>query len=254
MAPPVPPRSSWFRTFHPRPEAQTILVCLPYAGGSANAYFSLSKRLPAEIEVLSAQYPGRQDRIREPCLPTVPELARGAFEELTARVAGRSFALFGHSMGGAVAFELARLFERDASALPRALFVSGRRAPSVTGDRGVRFRDDAGLVDELRSLEGTDSRVLDEPDLLRLLLPMVRADYGAAETYQTGPDALVDSQVVALAGDRDPHVRIDEVAAWQDHTTAAFDLRVFPGGHFFTTEHEPEIAALVADTLRDPAR
>lgn len=254
MAPPVPPRSSWFRTFHPRPDARTTLVCLPYAGGSASAFFSLSESLPAEIEVLATQYPGRQDRIREPCLKTVPELARGAFEELGTLAEARPLALFGHSMGGAVAFELARLLERGGPAAPHALFVSGRRAPSIAGDRGIRFRDDEGIVDELRKLEGTDSRVLDEPELLRLVLPTVRADYGAAETYHTGADAMVGSPVVALTGDRDPHVRLDEAAAWRGHTTGAFDLKVFPGGHFFLTDHQPEIVALVTDTLRATAR
>ncbi|MFE2358432.1 thioesterase II family protein [Streptomyces parvulus] len=250
MASPVPPRSTWFRTFHPRPEARIALVCLPYAGGAASAFYSLSERLPAQIEALAAQYPGRQDRIREPYLTTVPDLARGAFEELGARVADRPFALFGHSMGGAVAFELARLLERDGPCAPLALFVSGRRAPSIAGDRGIRFRDDAGIIAELRELEGTDSRVLEEPELLRLVLPTVRADYAAAETYHRGAEVVVDSPVVALAGDRDPHVRLDEAAAWRGHTTGAFDLRVFPGGHFFLADHEPEIAALVTDTLR----
>ncbi|MEV3930488.1 MULTISPECIES: thioesterase II family protein [unclassified Streptomyces] len=253
MAPPVPHRSQWFRTFHPRPEARTTLVCLPYAGGAAQAFFSLSARLPDEIEVIAAQYPGRQDRLREPCLESVQEMARGAFAELRARVVGRPFALFGHSMGGAVAFELARLLEREGPAAPSALFASGRRAPSVSGDRGVRFLDDDGIVEVLRELEGTDSRVLDEPELMRLALPAIRADYGAAETYHTGADALVGTPIVALAGDRDSHVRLDEVSAWGEHTTGTFDMRVFSGGHFFLTDHEPEIAALVTDTLRATA-
>ncbi|WP_457777385.1 thioesterase II family protein [Streptomyces olivaceus] len=254
MAPPAPSKSSWFRTFHPRPQARFTLVCLPYAGGSASAFFSLSRQLPADVEVLAAQYPGRQDRLREPCLETVPDLARGAYDELGELLAGRPFALFGHSLGGAVAFELARLLERGGPAAPCALFVSGRRAPSVEGDRGVRFRDDEGLVDELRELEGTDSRVLDEPELLRLVLPTLRADYGAAETHRTGADAVVAGPVVALAGDRDPHVGLDEVEAWRGHTTGAFEMKVFPGGHFFLTDHEPEIAALVTDTLHATLR
>ncbi|MEV2245455.1 alpha/beta fold hydrolase [Streptomyces sp. NPDC049970] len=249
MAPSVPHGSQWFRTFHPRPEARTTLVCLPYAGGAAQAFFSLSARLPAEIEVIVAQYPGRQDRLREPCLETVPEIARGAFTELGARVAGRPFALFGHSMGGAVAFELARLLEREGPAAPSALFASGRRAPSISGDRGVRLLDDDGIVEVIRELDGTDSRVLDDPELLRLVMPAIRADYGAAETYHTGADALVGVPVVALAGDRDPHVRLDEVSAWRAHTTGTFDMKVFPGGHFFLTDHEAEIAGLVTDTL-----
>ncbi|WP_406150546.1 thioesterase II family protein [Streptomyces sp. NBC_01012] len=249
MAQPVLPRRQWFRTFHPRPDARTTLVCLPHAGGSASAFFSLSERLPAEIEIVAAQYPGRQDRLREPCLETVPDIARGASEELRALVAGRPFALFGHSMGGAVAFELARFLEREGPAAPGALFVSGRCAPSIAADRGIRFLDDDGFVEELRELEGTDSGVLDDPELLQLILPTVRSDYGAAETYHAGADALVGCPVVALAGDQDPHVTLDEAAAWRRHATGAFDMKVFPGGHFFLTDHEPEIAALIAETL-----
>ncbi|MEU2894179.1 thioesterase II family protein [Streptomyces albidoflavus] len=252
MARPLPSRNTWFRTFHARPDARVTLVCLPYAGGSASAFISLSERLPPWIEVFAAQYPGRQDRIREPCLTTVPELAEAAFEELRALAANRPCALLGHSMGAAVAFELTRLLERDGPAAPQALFVSGRRAPSISGDRGVRFRDDEGIVDELRELEGTDSRVFDEPELLGLILPTVRADYGAAEAYSTGPDAMVGSPVVALVGDRDHHVPMGEAAAWSEHTTGAFELEVFPGGHFFLTDNEPAIASLVTDTLRAP--
>ncbi|MEU1296623.1 alpha/beta fold hydrolase [Streptomyces sp. NPDC005840] len=254
MAPPVPSESPWFRRFHPRPDARTALVCLPHAGGSANAYFSLSQRLPADIEVLAVQYPGRQNRLREPCLGSAQELARGAFGDLGPELAGRPFAVLGHSMGAAVAFELTRLLEREGREAPAALFVSGRRAPSIPSDRGVRLRDDEGIVAEMRSLGGTDVGILDEPELLSLVLPSIRADYAVAETYDPGPDAVVRCDVVGLAGDRDPHVPSDDAAAWRDHTTGAFDLRFFPGGHFFLTDHEAEIAALVTETLRAPAR
>ncbi|MFS8204275.1 thioesterase II family protein [Streptomyces sp. CWNU-52B] len=246
--------SPWFRRFHPRPDARVALVCLPYAGGSASAYFSLSERLAAEVDVLATQYPGRQNRFHEPCLESVQELARGVFDDLGPLIAGRPFALLGHSMGAAVGFELARLLEREGPAAPLALFASGRRAPSIESDRGVRFLDDAGVVAELQSMEGTDGRILDEPELLQLLLPSVRADYVASETYDAGPGAIVGCDVVALAGDRDAHVGVDQVADWRDHTTGAFDLKVFPGGHFFVTDHEPEIASLVTATLRAAAR
>ncbi|MGW8066172.1 thioesterase II family protein [Streptomyces ziwulingensis] len=249
--PPAPTESPWFRRFHPRPDAPAVLVCLPYAGGSASAYFSLSRRLSGHsgVDVLATQYPGRQNRFTEPCLGSVPELARGVHEDLARVVAGRPFALFGHSMGAAVAFELTRNLEREGAAAPGTLVVSGRRAPSIGSDRGVHLRDDDGVIAELRALEGTDTRVLDEPELLSLALPSVRADYTAAETYRTGPDAVVHTDVVALTGDRDSHVDTDEAAAWRAHTTGSFDLRVFPGGHFFLNDHEAEIAVLLAGTL-----
>ncbi|MGX1915693.1 thioesterase II family protein [Streptomyces phaeochromogenes] len=250
MAPPVTPESQWFRRFHPRPDAEVALVCLPHAGGSASRYFALSQRLSAHIDVLAVQYPGRQNRLHEPCLDSVRDLARGVFEDLGPLAAGRPLALFGHSVGAAVAFELARLLENERPAGPRALFVSGRRAPSRGTDRGVRLLDDAGIIAELQGLRGTDARVLDDPELLQLLLPSVRADYVASETYDAGPDAVVRCDVVALAGDRDVHVEVDEVDGWRDHTTGAFELRVLPGGHFFLDDHEPEIAAVVTDTLR----
>ncbi|MET9565845.1 thioesterase II family protein [Streptomyces tauricus] len=254
MEPPAASTSQWFRRFHPRPDAEAALVCLPYAGGSAAAYFALSELLAEKVDVLATQYPGRQNRFHEPCLESVQELARGVFDDLAPLIAGRPFALLGHSMGAAVGFELARILEREGPAAPLALFASGRRAPSIAGDRGVRFLDDDGLVAELRSMGGTDMRVLDEPELLQLLLPSVRADYVASETYDAGPGAIVGCDVVALAGHKDAHVEVDDVAAWRDHTTGAFDLKVFPGGHFFLTDHEPEIAALVTDTLRAATR
>ncbi|MEU8877891.1 alpha/beta fold hydrolase [Streptomyces javensis] len=253
MAPPATPESRWFRRFHPRPDAEVALVCLPHAGGSASTYFSLSERLPAHIDVLAVQYPGRQNRFHEPCLDTVQDLARGTFADLESVAAGRTVALFGHSMGAAVAFELARLLEREESTAPRVLFVSGRRAPSLGTDRGARLLDDEGLVAELQGLEGTDARILEEPELLQLLLPSVRADYIASETYAPGPGTMVRCDVVALAGDEDAHVEVEEVAGWRNHTKGTFELRIFDGGHFFLADHEPEIATLVTDTVHAPA-
>lgn len=250
MASPSTPAGSWFRRFHPRPDAEVALVCLPHAGGTAAGYFSLSQRLSEEADVIAAQYPGRQDRLREPCLRSVQELASGAAPELDRLIAGRPFVLFGHSMGAAVAFELALSRRREGARAPHALFLSGRGAPGRGVDRGIRFLDDDGLIAEVRRLAGTDSLVLDEPELVRLALPSLRADYGAAETYDAGPGAVVDCDVVALTGDGDDHVGIADAEHWREHTTGAFELQVFEGGHFFLNDHEPRIAELVGTALR----
>ncbi|TWF95479.1 thioesterase II family protein [Saccharopolyspora dendranthemae] len=250
MASPSTPAGSWFRRFHPRPDAEVALVCLPHAGGAAGTYFSLSQRLSEDADVISAQYPGRQDRLREPCLESVRELASGAAPELDQLIAGRPFVLFGHSMGAAIAFELALSRRRDRARAPHALFLSGRGAPGRGIDRGIRLLDDDGLIAEVRRLAGTDSLVLDEPELVRLALPSLRADYAAAETYDPGPGAVVDSDVVALTGDADDNVGIDDAEHWREHTTGAFDLQVFEGGHFFLNDHEPRIAELLGTALR----
>ncbi|WAP60607.1 thioesterase II family protein [Streptomyces sp. S465] len=249
MALPATGESRWFRRFHPSPEAEISLVCLPHAGGTASFYFPLSELLPSTVEALVVQYPGRQDRLREPCIESVPQLARAVFDVLKPFAAKRPVALFGHSMGAAVGFELARLLERELGRAPLALFASARSAPSLRRGRDVHRLDDAGLVAELRRLSGTDAQILDERELLQLALPSIRSDYKASETYTAEPGATLRCDVVALTGEADDHVRVEEAASWREHTMGSFDLRVFPGGHFYVADHAPAVAAAVTDTL-----
>jgi pyochelin biosynthesis protein PchC len=245
----------WFRRFRPSPKAGTCLVCLPHAGGTASAYLPLTRLLPPSVETLAVQYPGRQDRLHEPRIESVPALARAVHEALAPLAARRPLALFGHSMGAAVAFELALLLEREQGATPRALFASGRIAPSLHRDGRVHRLDDAALVAELRRLGGTDAEVLAEPELLPLVLPSIRGDYRASETYRAQPGARLRCPVVALTGDADEHVTPDEAALWRRHTTGGFGLRVFRGGHFYLADHTAAVAGIVTDTLRAaPAR
>ncbi|WSQ12828.1 alpha/beta fold hydrolase [Streptomyces sp. NBC_01231] len=247
--------SRWLRRFRPSPRARTSLVCLPHAGGTARSYLPFAELLPPDVEVLAVQYPGRQDRLREPCIESVPELARAVYDVLAPFAARRPVALFGHSLGAAVGFELARLLEREPETAPRALFASARAAPSLSRGRDVHRLDDAGIVAELRLLSGTDAQVLDEPEVLQLVLPSVRGDYKASETYTAEPGARLRCDVLALTGDTDEHVSAEEAAGWRQHTTGGFGLRVFSGGHFYLTDHAAAVAALVTDTLRAaPAR
>ncbi|WPB88507.1 thioesterase II family protein [Streptomyces malaysiensis] len=249
MALPATGESRWFRRFHPRPEADVTLVCLPHAGGTASFYFPLSELLPSTVEALVVQYPGRQDRLREPCIETVPEMARAVFEVLKPLAAKRPVALFGHSMGAGVGFELAILLERELGTTPLALFASARSAPSLRRGRDIHRLDDAGLVAELRRLSGTDAQILDERELLQLALPSIRSDYKASETYRAEPGATLRCDVVALTGEADDHVTVEEAAGWREHTAGNFGLRVFPGGHFYVADHGMAVAAAINDTL-----
>ncbi|AGL19210.1 thioesterase II family protein [Actinoplanes sp. N902-109] len=237
-------RPAWWRTFKPAPAAPVRLACLPHAGGSASFYHPLARALAPGIEVLAAQYPGRQDRYREPLVTSLTDLARHCFEALRPSI-DRPLILFGHSMGALLAYEIALLMQDDGLAPPVHLVVSGRRAPS-------RYRDDqfhrlppAGLVAQVRALSGTDASVLSDPETLRLILPAVRGDYRAVETYRHQPGRVVHSPVTALTGTDDPMVTVEEVTAWERHTDGPADIRSMPGGHFFVADHFDEIAALL---------
>ncbi|MFC5751448.1 thioesterase II family protein [Actinomadura rugatobispora] len=233
--------AAWIRRFHPAPDAGTRLVCFPHAGGSASFYHPVSAALAPGIEVLTVQYPGRQDRRAEQPITDIGELADGVFAALRPWLDGgppsggdRKVALFGHSMGAIVAFEVARRMEREFRA-PSLLVASGRRAPSRYRQEAVHRRDDAGIIAEITRLSGTDPRLLDETEMLRAALPAIRGDYQAVETYVSDPGAALACPVTVFVGDDDPMVTLEEANAWRGHTTAGFDLHVFKGGHFYLT-------------------
>ncbi|MEU5129987.1 thioesterase II family protein [Streptomyces mobaraensis] len=244
--------TQWIRRFAPRPDGDVRLVCLPHAGGSASFYYPMARAMPDFADVLCVQYPGRQDRRDEPLVDNIPELADRVFSVLLPW-ADRPLAFFGHSMGASLAFEVARRFEREKGIVATALFASARRAPSIHREETVHLRDDDGILAETRRLSGTDSQVLADDELVRMILPVLRSDYRAAETYRYEPGPPLRCPVVALTGDADPKVSVDDAAAWAGHTESSFDLRVFTGGHFYLTEHQDAVVREVVRRLRPAA-
>ncbi|WP_018685783.1 thioesterase II family protein [Actinokineospora enzanensis] len=233
----------WLRRFTPAPEAPARLLCLPHAGGSASYFFPVSKALAPRVDVVAAQYPGRQDRRLEPCVPTVAGLADQLAEAVRPYL-DKPLTLFGHSMGASVAFELAlRLQERGTDVA--GVVVSGRRAPSALRDEQTHLLDDDGLLAEIHSLEGTESGLLDDDEILRLVLPAIRNDYRAAELYRRTDGATVRAPILALLGDRDPKATEAETRKWAEHTSGGFDLELYPGGHFYLTQHVPAVLARI---------
>ncbi|WP_217369950.1 thioesterase II family protein [Nonomuraea antri] len=234
----------WFRRFHGGSPGTVRLVCLPHAGGSAPFFRPLSAALPPEIETYCVQYPGRQDRHLEEPLHDLGELA-DRIADVLAPWAGEPLALFGHSMGATIAYEVARRLDGPVT----RLFCSGRSAPSVPRAERVHLRSDDGLLAEVRELSGTDLRVLADAEMVRLVLPALRADYRAIETYRWAGGPGLTCPVTAMAGAEDPRVKVDDVALWGEHTSGDFELRVFDGGHFFLSEDWAAVAALVAARL-----
>lgn len=238
----------WLRRFHEGVDGDPLLVCFPHAGGSAAYFFPVSAALSGSANVLAVQYPGRQDRRREPPVDTIDELAAAVFTALRG-VLDRPLVFFGHSMGAVTCYEVARAMERETAGSPLGIIVSGRRAPSLHRTESVHTRDDQGLITEVRSLEGTDAGVLGDEELLRMILPALRTDYKAIETYRYRPGPPLRCPIAAYVGDSDPKVAVSEAAAWRDHTSASFALRVFAGGHFYLGARPAETIKAVSEDI-----
>ncbi|MFE9837994.1 thioesterase II family protein [Streptomyces sp. NPDC005551] len=244
--------STWFRRFTTAAGDGPRLVCFPHAGGSATAFKDLAHALPAHFDVVSVQYPGRQDRYREEPFTALAPLVEAVARELARELAadrGRPYALFGHSMGSLVAFETARLLARQQLPGPQRLFVSGRGAPDAHGHIPYHLYDDADVLADVRRLGGTDQSMLEDPDVLELVLPALRADYGALGTYSWRPGEPLAAPVTALIGDSDPMVTAQEARTWERHTTGGFGLKVFPGGHFYLFDQLGQVAAALTEGL-----
>lgn len=242
---------TWFRCAESRPWAPLRLFCLPHAGGSAVFYRPWAKAVGPAVEVHAVQYPGRADRLADALVTDAHQLARliaGAMAPLLDRPA----ALFGHSMGAVLAYEVARLLQERGVA-PVHLFASGARPPHDRGDDRVADKDDDAVVAEMVKLGGTDAEALQDPELRELVLPYVRNDFALIERYAHRPGVRLTVPVTAIVGDADPHVTADRARGWADVTDGRFALSVLPGGHFYLADRQPDVIAQILRTLEVPA-
>jgi medium-chain acyl-[acyl-carrier-protein] hydrolase len=210
------------------------MFCFPYAGGGASAYRGWARLLPADVEVCPVQLPGRESRLREPPFDSSELLIQALVEALQPWLRDLPFVFFGHSMGAMIAFELARELRRRGQALPQHLFVSGRRAPQIPyEDEPIHALPEPEFIEKLRELEGTPEEVLQHEELMRLLIPVLRADFAVNETYVYRQEEPFDVGISFFGGLGDKEVNRDHGAAWKEHTRGRFRLRMLPGGHFF---------------------
>ncbi|NEE02714.1 thioesterase II family protein [Phytoactinopolyspora halotolerans] len=242
------PTTRWLRCLQPRPDAATRLICLPHAGGSASAYRAWPQLVGERIEVHTVQYPGREDRFGE---PFVDDMAT-AVDRIAAEIAPltrRRYALFGHSMGGAIAYEVAALLDRRGLPAPAHLFVSGRQPPVHHRGGTVHTWDDDRLGTELLRLSPANADLLSEPELAALVLPIVRNDYRLIERYRPGERTVLPVPITALIGSDDGELTVAEAGDWASYTDRAFRLHEFPGDHFYLVDRRRAVTDLVAATL-----
>ncbi|GAA2151376.1 hypothetical protein GCM10009760_46700 [Kitasatospora kazusensis] len=249
------PRSAaWVRTPVERPAARLRLICFHPAGGGPGMYREWAARLPADVEVLAVQLPGRETRIAEPCLTDYQDAVAQLHTALRPHL-DRPYVLFGHSMGALLAYGVAMAAARHGDRAPGRLLLSGCGGPGVPHAKPGRSGwSDRELVADLRSMGGTPEEVLADPEILSLVLPTLRADFALCDTFRRPDGPLLDCPVTVFGGEQDT-VTPEGLHHWAGTTSASTTVHTYPGGHFFLTEESAPavLATVTAELAATPA-
>ncbi len=239
----------WLMLSPSKPQARLRLFCCHPAGSGASIFLSWAKLLPPEIELYALQLPGRETRIREPFItqisPSVVELT----QELSAYLKDCPFALFGHSLGALIAFDIARQLRSQRLPQPIHLFLSGRNPPHLLLKNCLHQKPDHVLIEKLREYGGTREEVLQNSELMELFLPILRADLTLNETYVYSPDSPFKYPISVFGGMEDNSINQEELSQWHKYTSNKFDIKMFAGGHMFFIEQPQPLVSEIALSL-----
>jgi len=224
------------------------LFAFPYAGGGASAFRQWNRVLPPKIDTYAIQLPGRETRFVEPKLTQFAAAIDAIVSALRPSL-DRPFALFGHSLGGMLAFETARSLRRINAPSPLHIFISGCSAPQVRQSKGYNKLSNAEFIQTVRKFGGMPDEILQNAELMDLFLPTLRADFSLFETYEYVQEAALDCPITAFGGLEDAEATQAELAAWNIHTTKAFRVSMFSGNHFFLHAAQNLLLAEIARDL-----
>ncbi|HET9181034.1 MAG TPA: thioesterase domain-containing protein [Candidatus Angelobacter sp.] len=232
---------TWFEHLSPSSQPALRVFCLPYAGGSADVYRPWQRWFSTEVDLCLVHLPGRAKRIGERPFCRMDALVNAIADRIEPELRV-PYALYGHSMGGLVAFELARELSRRRLSAPRSLIVSGSRPPHVPNiGPPIAGLPDEQFIAELRRLKGTQPEILDNPQLMEIFNSVLRADFELLETYPYVAGEPLQCPISVYCGLQDEKITPECSQGWQSHTSGAFTLRRFEGDHFFIRTSEPSL-------------
>jgi medium-chain acyl-[acyl-carrier-protein] hydrolase len=245
----VTPEDSWLRRSAAQTPAGIRLLCFPHAGAGASSFNGWSRYLPKHVELVKAQLPGREDNAGSRPFTEMEDLIPKLFLHIEPLL-DRPLAIYGHSMGALVAFEIARELRRQGYAGPEALFISGRRAPQKPLRRVLLHRlSDPDLVAHLIKMGGTSARLLDSAKWRERYLPTMRADLQLSDIYSYREESPLSCPLYAFLGEKDNEMHREDWEAWSDQAAGAFRRTLLPGGHVFSLSQQAILVESIAGIL-----
>jgi surfactin synthase thioesterase subunit len=226
-----------------------ILIFLPFAGGNKNSYRGIQKQLADIFNILNIEFPGRGSRMKEKLLFSISEIAEDVFSQLK-NYLHYPYAIYGHSMGTLIAYELCKKIQNQNLPLPLHLFVSGKSGPSA----GLNYDKMYNLPTKefwikIKDMGGVPVEILNEPELMNYFEPILRADLKAVEEYTYQLNAKFDFPITVLIGDKE-NISDEHAMLWQQETSHALNFYKLPGNHFFIFNDTDQLADIFMKKLR----
>ncbi|ELY4477108.1 thioesterase [Salmonella enterica] len=240
--------SAWLRHAPVLSTARIKLFCLPHAGGNASLYQPWLPLLPSTVTLCQVCLPARLERFGQPMPDSFPALIRVLADEIQPVIDG-PWAIFGHSMGGAVAHELVLELSRRGVPEPELLAISGRGAPQFHQAGTLHQQSDEALCRELIRLDSDNFRALEHAEMREFILPAIRADYRLIETYRATPCGVLGCPLAIFWGTDDEELSEMTTSGWRIWSEGAFHQRCFRGGHFYLNHHRQAVVRALCDLL-----
>lgn len=235
----------FIRTFEGK--AKSRLFLFPYAGGGASV-FNQWQKFFVNTEVIAAQYPGRETRIKERPIENMGILVTELFDSIKPIISETvPYYLFGHSLGTKVVYELALLIQKSGLKQPSGLIIAAGKAPCLKENNPIHQLEDNDFINEIGRFSATPTTILQSKELIGVFLPMLRADFKLDETYHRISVERVNVPILTLMGTNDPELTIDELRMWEDYTNCGFTCKSVTGAHMFIVSNQEA----VINTLRE---
>ncbi|EBR9311536.1 TPA: thioesterase II family protein [Salmonella enterica subsp. enterica serovar Muenchen] len=239
---------SWFQFFPGMTESKMQLFCFPHAGGDASLFHSWVEFMPSDISIYFCCFNKRLDRFQKIIPKNFSSLIHELADEMGA-VINRPWAIFGHSMGGAVAHELVLELFRRGVPQPSLLAISGCGAPQFHKMGTLHQMSDEELCQELIRLDESNANILSHPEIRKLILPAIRADYRLIENYRSIPTDILSCPLAVFWGTEDWELTEEAVSGWKVWSKGEVHQRSFSGGHFYLNHHREAVVSTLCELL-----
>lgn len=230
----------WFVAMTDRPPAKSAILAFPHAGGGCAAFVTHACKMPAWLDLLTLDLPGRQASFAEPLRTELEPLV----EELADACARRPdpYLLFGYCSGAVLAYCVAlKLAERGAPP-PSALVIGSYDPPDVDPGGSFADLDSRELWNLLLDSGAISAEMADYPELWEAMEPALRADLALAASYVAAPGPPLQVPITVLGGEKDAYHSVGSLSGWERYTTRGCQVKILPNGHWFM-EEDPDGAA-----------